>query len=139
MKNGYVDQAHSARLLETWPDIDRSVSVEHLASFFHPNMQKGVDSEVKVDESVQDPLDPLAVFPPELVDVAEQPIVRGILGGGIVGNIASVVAARQLIFKVLTNNTSIPDGWEECIDASTASVNVDNLPCCFCPSCHSRI
>lgn len=81
----------------------------------------------------------LASFPAQLVAVAKQQIVRGTQGGGVVGNIAPVAAARQLIFKTLNSGGVIPDDWETMIDVSAAFLETDTLPNCICPNCYSSI
>lgn len=83
--------------------------------------------------------DPLAYFPAELVAVANQQILRGIQGTGIVGNIASVVAARQFIYRALTKDESIPSDWETRVDTSIPFPGPDTLPNCICPDCYSPI
>ncbi|KAF8557497.1 hypothetical protein OG21DRAFT_1494683 [Imleria badia] len=133
LKHGYVEKARNHRVLETWPDIDRTESVEELSSSFHPRKKQ------KRNCSASSARDPLADIPAELIAVAEQPIVRGTQGGGVVGNIASVVAARRLIYKALIGDSDIPDNWKTSMDTSTAFLDSDSLPNCFCPSCRSPI
>lgn len=82
---------------------------------------------------------PLAGFPEQLVAVAGHQIVRGTKGGGIVGNIVPVSAARQLILKTLREGGVIPDDWETTIDISAAFPVSDVLPNCKCPNCGSAI
>ncbi|KAJ7443945.1 hypothetical protein B0H11DRAFT_2291420 [Mycena galericulata] len=54
-----------------------------------------------------------AALPPALLDAAAQPIVKGAAfpAGGVTGNIAAVLAARQLVFDALRDGASA-DGWE---------------------------
>lgn len=96
--------------------------------------RKKVHSTAKESEH-----DPLASLPEQLVAVAGQQIVRATGGGGVVGNIAPVAAARQLIFRTLEKGGVIPDDWETSTGVSAAFPQSDTHPNCFCPSCYSAI
>ncbi|KAG6380125.1 hypothetical protein JVT61DRAFT_8212 [Boletus reticuloceps] len=137
VKHGYLEKTREYRLLETWPDIDRTASVRDLADLgsYHPRKRQ----RKNISSSKESACDPLADFPVQLVAVAEQQIVRGTQGGGVVGNITSVVAARQLIYRALAKGDAIPVDWETRINISTASSDSDTLPNCKCPSCCSPI
>ncbi|KAI9458515.1 hypothetical protein HD554DRAFT_1705141 [Boletus coccyginus] len=134
VKFGYVEETKKHRLLETWPDIDRTAPVRELCDSYHPRKRQKKDQSSKESGD-----DPLSGFPALLVAVAEQPIVRGIQGGGVVGNITSVAGARQLIYRALTQGGVIPDDWESRIDTSIAFLDADTLPNCICPDCYSPI
>lgn len=130
-----MEEARTHRVLETWPDIDRTASVEKISGSYRPRKKQKTDCSAS-KKSVHDPL---ADFPAELVAVAEQQIVRGTPGGGVVGNIASVTAARRLIYSALIGTGDIPDDWETRINTATVLPDSDSFPNCICPSCTSPI
>ena len=136
VKHDYVEETRKHRLLETWPGVDRTSPVEKICGLYRPRKRQKTDHPEKELESGHDPL---AGIPARLVAVAEQPIIRGTQGGSIVGNITSVAAARQLIYKSLTEGDTIPDDWESTIDTSTPFPDSDTLPNCICPNCYSPI
>jgi predicted nucleic acid-binding Zn-ribbon protein len=139
VKHDYVEETRKHRLLETWPDIDRTAPVEKLHDLY-PGRPRKRQKIHHSDSEMESEHDPLSGIPAQLVAVAEQPIVRGTQGGGVVGNIASVAAARELIFKSLSRGSLIPDDWESKIDTSTAAFSdTDTLPNCICPNCYSPI
>ena len=135
IKDGYLEETRAHRVLETWPNVDRTTSVEEVCGTYPPRKRQRIN-HLASKESEQDPL---AGFPPLLVAAAEQQIVKGTQGGGIVGNIAVVSAARQLIFKTLSEGGVIPDDWETTVDVSAAFPEIDDLPNCICPNCYSPI
>ncbi|KAG8216004.1 hypothetical protein J3R82DRAFT_7996 [Butyriboletus roseoflavus] len=135
VEHGYVGLARPHHFLETWPDVDRTVSLEDICCGTGPPRKR----QKKDPSASKEKRDPLAGFPELLVAIAGQQIIRGTQGGGIVGNITPVCAARQLIFKTLREDGVIPDDWETTIDVSAAFTNTDNLPNCTCPNCYSPI
>ena len=139
VKHDYVEETRKHRLLETWPDVDRTAPVETLCDTF-PGRPRKKQKIHHSDSEKESSHDPLSGIPALLVAVAEQPIIRGTQGGGVVGNIASVAAARQLIYRSLTGDGDIPDDWESKIDTSTTEFpDTDTFPNCMCPNCYSPI
>ncbi|KAJ6622794.1 hypothetical protein B0H10DRAFT_2012909 [Mycena sp. CBHHK59/15] len=95
-----------------------------------PPKKKRRASKNKSNSSSAPAIDPtplLAPLPPTLVSAAAQPIVKGAAfpAGGVVGNIAAVVAARRLVYDaLLREDHSVPDGWEEFVDLNLADVQL---------------
>ncbi|KAG6830598.1 hypothetical protein H0H92_015879 [Tricholoma furcatifolium] len=88
----------------------------------HPQPPPALSSE---DEEDDDDLElRLQTLPPDLVRVAEQPIVRGIAwyAGGVSGNVAAVVAARRIVYAALGLSSALPSGPqdEECLTGEAA-------------------
>jgi hypothetical protein len=84
--------------------------------------------------------DPLEEFPEELVNVAQQQIVKGVQAGGVVGNVKAVVAARHLIYQTLLEGSALPNNWMSQVDFDTAAPpQEDGFPGFLCPQCHSPI
>ncbi|KAH0831118.1 hypothetical protein J3R83DRAFT_13684 [Lanmaoa asiatica] len=136
VKHGYTEETRTHRVLETWPHIDRTESMEQICCIYPPRKRQKKDHSASKGSGN----DLLAGLPAQLIAVAEQQIVRGTRGGGVVGNIAPVVAARQLIYGTLNGGGVIPDGWETMIDTSAAFPEIGTiLPNCTCPSCYSPI
>jgi hypothetical protein len=122
------------RLVETWPDAGSTDTVESLAQVDGPprKRRKGMAASPVVFHD-----DPLEDFPQGLIAIAEQEIVRGTKAGGIVGNVAAVTAARNIIYKVLSGDGTIPDDWET-IDIDSP-FPITTLQGFLCPSCGSPI
>ncbi|KAF9485638.1 hypothetical protein BDN70DRAFT_534900 [Pholiota conissans] len=92
----------------------------------------------------------LAEIPPELREIAEQPMVRGnaFVLGGVSGNIGFVTRARRLVYQIL-EGSSVPDDWMLQVFASSdlgvvnAIVKIGGtrkaLPPVICPNCKSAI
>ncbi|KJA25224.1 hypothetical protein HYPSUDRAFT_37698 [Hypholoma sublateritium FD-334 SS-4] len=97
--------------------------------------------------------DTLADLPPLLLQVAQQPMVRGAAfrPGGISGNIGFVTRARRLVYQIL-EGSSLPEDWEVQVfsehgevrlGAENAIVQISGarkpLPLVVCPKCRSAI
>ena len=92
----------------------------------------------------------LSTLPPDLLNIAQQPLVRGgaFALGGVAGNIGAVTRARRIVYQVLEGG-EVPDGWEEMVFGEDAGANVDNvivkltggrtIPPLLCPKCKSAI
>ncbi|KAF8153107.1 hypothetical protein B0H34DRAFT_91636 [Crassisporium funariophilum] len=93
----------------------------------------------------------LALLPPDLLEVAQQPLVRGgaFSVGGVSGNIGTVTRARRLVYHIL-EGADVPDNWEELVFGKDTGVCVANtivkldggkrvLPALICPKCQSAI
>jgi len=137
VKNDYVQTVRSHRLLETWPGCLRTMSLEGLREICPPRKRQKLNRVTS--RSTHDSSDPLLEFPPLLIATADQHIVRGTEDGGIVGNVASVIAARQMIYQALVEGSDIPDDWQQKIDVSSAYPESPNHPNTICPSCQSPI
>ncbi|OAX37132.1 hypothetical protein K503DRAFT_251758 [Rhizopogon vinicolor AM-OR11-026] len=118
--------ARARRLLECWPDTDKKLSVETL-------IRRGKGSGYSMS-------DPLKEFPEELLQTAQQQIVKGVQAGGVVGNVKSVVAARRLIYKTLIEGSILPVDWMSQVDVDTVVHLQDKgFPVYLCPECRSAI
>jgi len=85
----------------------------------------------------------LGALPPDLVLVAQQPIVRGasFALGGVAGNVGWVVRARRMVYDAL-DGTPVPEDWEAEIDVERAIVKIGGktvLPAVVCPQCQGAI
>jgi hypothetical protein len=118
--------AWSRQLLECWPDTDIKRSVETVV-----RRRKGSGYSMS---------DPLEEFPEELVNAAQQQIVKGVQAGGVVGNVKAVVAARHLIYQTLLEGSALPNDWMSQVDFDTAAPpQEDGFPGFLCPQCQSPI
>ena len=79
-------------------------------------------------------------IPNELLAIARSSIVKGTATGSIVGNMSSVIAARELLKRLLEGD-DLPDDWEEQIEVDRwprwGRVFDGDQP--ICPSCHETI
>lgn len=93
----------------------------------------------------------LSTLPPELLQVGQQPLVRGgaFAAGGVAGNIGAVTRARRMIYQILEGG-DVPDDWEELLFGEDGDANVSNaivkliggkteIPPLLCPKCNSAI
>ena len=93
----------------------------------------------------------LSTLPPDLLQVAQQPLVRGgaFAIGGVAGNIGAVTRARRIVYQVLEGG-EVPDNWEEMLFGEDGDANVGNaivkliggktvIPPLLCPKCNSAI
>ncbi|KAG2098884.1 hypothetical protein BD769DRAFT_1512305 [Suillus cothurnatus] len=124
--------ARARKFIESWPDTDEKLSIEDLVSSRScRKRRKGLQSSIS---------DPLEQFPEELVEAAQQQIVKGVQAGGVVGNVKAVVAARQLIYRSLLDGSSLPTNWEDKVDVEAAiSPPRQSYPVFACPQCQSLI
>ena len=136
-------------MLMTWPDVDEKVAIVDIPSYTRKaRSQKRARTSTRPEDisTISEFLDTL---PTEIVNVAEQPIVRGAIfrKGGITGNISYVVLARRMIYGVL-QGSSIPDDWATHIDVARSIAKVQMGPGAkknppilpfLCPECNSVI
>jgi hypothetical protein len=127
VKARYVDndtETRDHRLLTSSPDTDDIFELSSLSD----------------DRSMTPPpLDELlSTLPADLVKVAQQPIIKGINSGGVVGNVKSVVTARKMIYEALKTDSSIPFNWADDLETIPASLT-RNLPALLCPKCHGPV
>ncbi|KIK97943.1 hypothetical protein PAXRUDRAFT_24417 [Paxillus rubicundulus Ve08.2h10] len=127
------------RLVATWLDAGSTDTVASLAYIDAPprKRRKGMVTSPTVFHD-----DPLEDFPRELIAIAEQEIVRGTKAGGIVGNVAAVTAARNIIYKALSGDGTIPNDWEtiDMIDSPfPIAAHQTTRQGFLCPSCGSPI
>ena len=93
----------------------------------------------------------LSTLPPDLLQIAQQPLVRGgaFAIGGVAGNIGAVTRARRIVYQVLEGG-EVPDDWEEMLFGEDGDANVGNaivkltggktvIPPLLCPKCNSAI
>ncbi|KAF9224845.1 hypothetical protein BS17DRAFT_53556 [Gyrodon lividus] len=136
-----LSEERCRRLIETWPDAGRTDTVESLAHTDTPprKRRKGMDTSTAGCPVLRD--DPLKAFPEELIAVAEQQIVKGTKAGGIVGNVTAVASARNLIYRMLSEDAIVPDDWKTMLDIESAFpvATPQTLPGFLCPSCGSPI
>lgn len=122
--------ARDRKLIENWPDTDKPLSIEDLASS-RPCRKR------RKGPSIPDPLDQ---FPDALVKAAQQQIVKGVQAGGVVGNVKAVVAARQLIYCSLLKGSPLPTDWKDKIDVKAAiSPDRKSTLVFVCPQCKNLI
>jgi hypothetical protein len=110
---------------------------------------------VSEEERLRSLAEALADLPKELVEVAQQPMVRGaaFYEGGVSGNIGFVTRARELVYDFLESGT-VPEDWESAVfeplkpgvpsgAIRNAIVRIKGLktelPRFACPKCHSAI
>ncbi|KAH7921475.1 hypothetical protein BV22DRAFT_1132262 [Leucogyrophana mollusca] len=142
---GHIDPDLSnrkRRLLEAWPDTDRRRTIDDIIAPDVPPPKRRKRSGSKASKSSPSSTSALRSFPKEIVEVAQQQIVKGTEAGGIVGNIRSVIAARSIIYDVLARERSIPEDWDDKIDVETAfplKGSEKALLCFVCPRCQGPI
>ncbi|KDQ56822.1 hypothetical protein JAAARDRAFT_158053 [Jaapia argillacea MUCL 33604] len=96
------------------------------------------------DRSLEEALDYL---PTGLVKIAQLPIMKGVEGGGLVGNVRSVVAARRMVYEALMSVSgplAVPSNWEERVDlsevpSSRRAKQLSKIPLFRCPQCQGAI
>lgn len=131
----------------TWPDDDEKVTIADMLSYTKKTRrQKKARTSTNLEDTWTPTSDFLNTLPTEVVNVAEQPIVRGATfrKGGITGNVSYVVLARRMIYGVL-QGSSVPDDWSTHIDVARSIVKIQTgakkkpiLPF-MCPGCNSII
>jgi hypothetical protein len=146
---GLTEAARTLQLLMTWPDDDEKVTISDLLSYTKMTRSqklKRARTKANPEDTWTPTSDFLNTLPTEVVNVAEQPIVRGAMfrKGGITGNISYVVLARRMIYGVL-QGSSVPDDWSTQIDVARSIVTFQlgakkkpMLPF-MCPGCNSII
>lgn len=132
---GYVEPSspdRACRILACSPDTDRSFSLYELVPNNKPT-RKSANADVCAAL--------ISTLPSELVKLAQQPIIKGGRDGGIVGNVKSVVEARQAIYGIIRGDLLLPDNWRELFDMSSIvqSGGRKDPPPLVCPQCNSPI
>lgn len=125
----------SLRLLTSSPDTDEVFSLSSLVSGRPRKRRPGIPDPSPSPSTI------LEALPPDLVKVAQQPIVKGIHYGGVVGNVKAVITARRVIYAAI-ETLSLPQDWETQIGVSTAipkKVGKTPLPPLLCPQCRGPI
>ena len=164
-------QSRPLRLLACSPDTDDEVDLESLIPITVTHKEHGSDTEIEppkkkrrgrpknipsspTEAVLQQPLtlsQVLSTLPPDLLEVAQQPLVRGgaFASGGVAGNIGAVTRARRMVYQVLEGG-EVPDDWEEMLFGEDGDANVGNaivkliggktaVPHLLCPKCNSAI
>lgn len=163
-------QPRALRLLACSPDTDDDVDLGLLIPItLVQNSQPDSDTEPpkkkrrgrfskkvpssSIEDALQQPRSLTAVLstlPPDLLKIAQQPLVRGgaFAIGGVAGNIGAVTRARRIVYQVLEGG-QVPDDWEEALFGEDADATVGNaivkltggktIPPLLCPKCNSAI
>ena len=165
-------QSRDLRLLACSPDTDDEVNLESLIpmTIIHKDVHHESDAEIEPPKKkrrgrpknipssptevvLQQPrtlTQVLSTLPPELLQVAQQPLVRGgaFAVGGVAGNIGAVTRARRIVYQILEGG-EVPDNWEEMLFGEDGDSNFGNaivkliggktVPPLLCPKCNSAI
>ena len=162
-------QSRPLRLLACSPDTNDEIDLESLIPMTVIHKEHGPDTEPPkkkrrgrpkntpsspTEAVLQQPhtlTEVLSTLPPELLQVAQQPLVRGgaFAVGGVAGNIGAVTRARRMVYQVL-EGAELPDDWEDMLFGEEGDANVGNaivkliggktvLPPLLCPKCNSAI
>ncbi|KAF8964738.1 hypothetical protein BDZ97DRAFT_1659688 [Flammula alnicola] len=151
-----VTKARALRLLACSPDTDEDVDLESLIPLTKKRRgrpSKNPPASVR-EAHVQEPRSLASILdelPAELLEVAQQPLVRGgaFAKGGVAGNVGFVTRARRLVYEVLEGSL-LPEEWKEHVFGESKEVGVENaivkiagsrkaLPPVVCPHCKSAI
>lgn len=161
-------QSRALRLLACSPDTDDEIDLQSLIPI---TIVHGSDTEIEppkkkrrgrpknipstpTETVLQQPhtlTEVLSTLPPELLQIAQQPLVRGgaFAVGGVAGNIGAVTRARRIVYQILEGG-EVPDDWEEMLFGEDGDSNVGNaivkltggktvIPPLLCPQCNSAI
>jgi hypothetical protein len=163
--NSGQPQSRALRLLACSPDTDDDIDLESLIPI---TIHRKSDAEIEppkkkrrgrpknipsspTEDVLQQPrtlTQVLSTLPPDLLQVAQQPLVRGgaFAVGGVAGNIGAVTRARRIVYQILEGG-EVPDDWEE--EMLDEDANVGNaivkliggktVPPLLCPKCNSAI
>lgn len=151
VKASYVDTSDEAnlpiRLLASSPDSDEPFEIPTYEpprkkqkqihrGHVHPTANK---TRVTLPSASPEPEELLSSLPADLVNAAEQPIIKG-GSAGIVGNVTDVVKARRLVYDAL-NEGSLPEDWADIVDVDSAVLKVDGkkIPALLCPACQGPV
>ncbi|KAH7882991.1 hypothetical protein F5I97DRAFT_1978297 [Phlebopus sp. FC_14] len=133
-----VSMERSYQLLQTWAE-----TVATAKSLVMPPLKKHQKTSTEMGghaDAGPSAESPFAYFPSDLLAIAQQQIIKGTKAGGIVGNVAPVVAARSIIYRSLTGDGSMPENWENMLDLGAAPAELQQgLPGLLCPGCGSPI
>jgi len=140
--------SHPVHLLASSPDSDSTVILEDLIATSEPPKKRprGRPSKSQAQDdqiaAVRRAEHFLGTLPPDLVLVAQQPIVRGAAfgAGGVVGNVRMVVQARRMVYEAL-QGTSLSEGWVEELGVRRAVFmkKPGKMPVFECPQCKGAI
>ncbi|KAF8803347.1 hypothetical protein BYT27DRAFT_7171823 [Phlegmacium glaucopus] len=159
-------QPRALRLLACSPDTDDELELESLIpvtlaenSHSEPAKKKRRGRHSKnipplpTEDALQQPrtlTDVLSTLPPDLLKVAQQPLVRGgaFALGGVAGNIGAVTRARRMVYQALEGG-EVPEDWEIMLFGEDTDATVDNaivklrggktISPLLCPKCKSAI
>ena len=93
-------------------------------------------NRVTLPSASPEPEELLSALPADLVNVAEQPIIKG-GNAGIVGNVTYVVNARRLVYEALTEGR-MPVDWTDSVDVARGTAG-GKMPALLCPDCQGPI
>jgi hypothetical protein len=115
------------RLITTSPDDDTVFTLSDLV----PTPSAPVTKTRKKKTDVPDPTpktseEILASLPIALIQIAQQQIVRGVFGGGLVGNVKAVTTARRLVYEAVQEE-NLRDDWEEIIASAGPMSNTGGV------------
>ena len=165
-------QSRALQLLACSPDTDDEVDLESLIPIttILNNAHHESDTEIEPPKKkrrgrpknilsspsevvLQQPhtlIQVLSTLPPDLLQVAQQPLVRGgaFAKGGVAGNIGAVTRARRIVYQVLEGG-EVPHDWEEKLFGEDGDSNIGNaivklrgeetVSPLLCPKCKSAI
>ena len=164
-------KSRALRLLACSPDTDDEIDLQSLIPITIIHRDHGSDTEMEppkkkrrgrpknipsspTETVLQEPrtlTQVLSTLPSDLLQVAQQPLVRGgaFAVGGVAGNIGAVTRARRIVYQVLEGG-ELPDDWEEILFGEDGESNVGNaivkliggktvIPPLLCPKCNSAI
>jgi len=166
-----LSQSRALRLLACSPDTDDEIDLQSLIPITVIHRDHDSDTEIEppkkkrrgrpknipsspTETVLQQPrtlTQVLSTLPPDLLQVAQQPLVRGgaFAIGGVAGNIGAVTRARRIVYQLLEGG-EVPDDWEEMLFGEDGDANVGNaivklvggktvIPPLICPKCKSAI
>ena len=161
-----MTRSRALRLLACSPDTNNEVDLESLipisivqgnAQLKPPNKKRRGGRQPKnvpsspTEVELQQPhtlTQVLSTLPPDLLNIAQQPMVRGgaFRFGGVAGNIGAVTRARRIVYEVLEGG-DMPDDWEaevlgEGAEVKNAIVKLTGertVAALICPVCNSAI
>ena len=163
-------ESRALRLLACSPDTDDEIDLQSLIPLTIIHKDHGSDTEIEppkkkrrgrpknipsspTETVLQEPhslTQVLSTLPADLLQVAQQPLVRGgaFAVGGVAGNIGAVTRARRIVYQVLEGG-EVPEDWEEMLFGEDGESNVGNaivkliggktVPPLLCPKCNSAI
>jgi hypothetical protein len=103
------------RLITTSPDDDTLFTLSDLVPAPSPPATKSKKKQPDAPHTASKTSEEiLASLPPPLVYIAQQQILRGVFGGGIVGNVKAVTTARRLIYEAVKQE-KLRDDWEQIV------------------------
>jgi hypothetical protein len=94
------------------PDTDHTFILPDLFNAITTHPHTLDRSTMHLEDDLNELLTGFDILTP-LLNISQQPIVKGFGFTGVVGNVRPVVEARRMIYKALGDLTPIPDSWEE--------------------------